>query len=272
MKRFAMHTMEFEAGAMWRRRAVLGAAVLAYALAPLLALRLYGPAAVDPAWDAAIGTGLAATGILALLPLLSVRWWAAQSREADRLRVVLVLHRQLSYLLAALLVAHVVGLVLLEPRVVEYLLPTAPGYMLAGLLALVLVIALIVMSRARLRRRWPHSGWRRWHAAMSAAAIGLTGWHLWGSAYWVATPRALLAAGWLLGVPTVLSLAWHHRPPGRLSADTQGSHSPRRAVGACLVWFMLVLIVIAVAAFAWRPAADARPVPHPYPCPAGGCL
>ncbi|MBK7250015.1 MAG: ferric reductase-like transmembrane domain-containing protein [Gammaproteobacteria bacterium] len=272
MKRFPIHTTGFEAGAMRRRRAVLGAAVLAYALAPLLALRLYGPAAVDFAWDAAIGTGLAATGLLALLPLLSVRWWAAQSREADRLRVVQALHRQLSYLLAALLVAHAVGLVLLEPRVVEYLLPTAPGYMLAGLLALVLVTVLIVTSRARLRRRWSHSGWRRWHAAMSAAAIGLTGWHLWGAAYWVVTPRALLAAGWLLGVPTVLSLVWHRRPPARLAADTQSSPGPRCAVGASLVWSMLVLIVIAVAAFAWRPAADVRPDPHPYPCPTGGCL
>ncbi|MBV6422257.1 MAG: hypothetical protein NAOJABEB_00032 [Steroidobacteraceae bacterium] len=264
--------MQFEVCVIRRRRVVLGAAVLVYVLAPLVALRLFGPAAVDPAWDAAIGTGLAATGMLAVLPLLSVRWWAAQSREADRLRVVQALHRQLSYLLAALLVTHVVGLVLLEPRIVDYLLPTAPGYMLAGLLALVLVIVQIVTSRARVRRRWSHPGWRRWHAAMSTAAIGLTGWHLWGSAYWVATPRASLAAGWLLGVPTVLMFVWHSRPPARLAADMPKSSGPRRTVGACLVWSLCALIALAVVAFVWRPASDARPVPHPYPCSAGRCL
>lgn len=264
--------MEFEAGAMRHRRAVLGAAVLVYVLAPLLALRIYGPVAVDPAWDAAIGAGLAATGMLALLPLLSVRWWATQSREADRLLVVHVLHRQLSYLLAALILAHVVGLVVLEPRVVDYLLPTAPGYMLAGLVALMLVIVLIVTSRARVRRRWSHPGWRRWHAAMSAAAIGLTGWHLWGSAYWVATPGASLAVGWLLSMPTVLSLVWHRCPPERRTADARTSPRPRRVVGTSLVWSLCVLITFAVSVFAWRSTPDARPVPHPYPCPAGRCL
>jgi len=267
-----MHATDLDPTALRRRRAALGAAVLVYLLAPLLGLRLVGTAAVDRWWDAAMGTGLAATGALALLPLLSARWWAAQTRDADRLRVVQGLHRQLSYLLLVLLLAHVLGLVLLEARVVDYLLPTAPAYMLAGLLALLLVVALVLTSLGRVRRRWPHPGWRRWHAAMSALAVALTGWHLWGSAYWVATPAALFVAGWLLGVPTLLSLAWHHRPPTRLAADAPHPHPARRAVGTRLVWSLCVLIVVAVVAFAWRPAPEQPPTPRPYPCPGGRCL
>ncbi len=268
-----MHSIDLDATALRRRRAALGAAVLVYLLAPLVGLRLGGTAAVDVWWDAVMGIGLAATGALALLPLLSARWWAAQTRDADRLRVVQGLHRQLSYLLLGLLLAHVLGLVLLEPRVIDYLLPTAPGYMLAGLFALLLVVALVLASSGRVRRRWPNPGWRRWHAAMSALAVALTGWHLWGSAYWVATPSALFVAGWLLGVPTLLSLAWHYRPPARLAADAPHPHSARRSVGTRLVWSLCVLVVIAVAAFAWRPAPEQTPAPpHPYPCPDGRCL
>lgn len=270
--RVLMHSIDIDAAALRRRRAALGAAVLVYLLALLLGLRLCGTAAVDPWWDAAIGTGLAATGALALLPILSARWWAAQTRDADRLRVVQGLHRQLSYLLVALLLAHVFGLLLLEPRVLDYLLPTAPGYMLAGLVALVLVVVLIASSLGRARRHWPHPSWRRWHAGMSAAAVALTGWHLWGSAYWIATPTALGVAGWLLGVPTLLSLAWHHRPPARLAADAPHPHSARRAVGTRLVWSLCVLVLFAVALFAWRPAPEQPPAPHPYPCPHGRCL
>jgi len=261
-----------DARALRRRRVVLGAAVLVYLLAPLLGLRLCGPAAVDVWWDAVIGTGFAAMGALAVLPFLSARWWAAQTRDADRLRVVQALHRQLSYLLAALLVVHVVGLVVLEPRVIDYLLPTAPGYMLAGLGALVLVTVLIATSLGRVRRRWSHAGWRHWHAMMSALTIGLTGWHLWGAAYWVATLPALAVAGWLLAVPTVLSLLWHRHPPARLAADAPHLPHQRHAVGTRLVWSLGVFVVIAVVVFTWRPVGDARPVPHPYPCPAGRCL
>lgn len=267
-----MHTTDFDAAALRRRRLALAAAVLGYLLAPLVALDLRGPAPVDPWWDAAIGAGLAATGMLAVLPLLSARWWAAQTRDADRLRGVQMLHRQLSWWLLALLLAHLTGLVLLEPRVLDYLLPTAPGYMLAGLLALGLIAVLIATSTGRMRHRWSHAGWRRWHAGMSAVAIGLTGWHLWGSAYWVATPTALLVAAWLLGVPTLLTLAWHYWPPRRAAADAPHPPGQRRAMRGTMTWAIALAVLVAIVVFAWQAPRTNPPAPQPYPCPQGRCL
>lgn len=267
-----MHAVDHYAHAPRRRRIMLAAVVLLYLLAPLVALRLRGPAPIDLAWDACMGAGLAATGALALLPLLSARWWAAQTRDADRLRLVQVLHRQISYLLCALVFAHLLGLVLLESRVIDYLLPTAPAYMLAGLIALLLIVVLIATSLGRARLHWANPGWRRWHAALSAAAAGLTGWHLWGSAYWVATPVALGVAAWLLGLPTLLTLAWHRWPPTRLPVKAGTASGGRSIVGSALAWTLFTLVLIAIAAFAWHPPADPARAPHPFPCPQGRCL
>jgi len=261
-----------DAGNRRMRRHALVGAVLVYALAPLAALALRGPAGIGPWWDYCMALGLAATGALALLPMLSARWWAPRTHAADALRLVQQLHRQLSYWLLALLLAHVVGLVLLETRVIDYLLPTAPGYMLAGLAALLLVSVLIVTSRYRSRLRWANPGWRRWHAAMSLAAIGFTGWHLWGSAYWFATPASLATGAWLLGVPTVLSLAWHRWPPTRLAHASPAAPAPRRAAHAGLPWLLGALMLAAAGWFAYAPAPPAAPPPNPYPCPAGRCL
>lgn len=267
-----MQAGDIDARAPRRRRLALVIAILVYVLAPLLALRWRGPVPIDFWWDAFIATGLAGAGALALLPLLAARWWAARSPEADRLRVVQVLHRQLSYLLCALLLVHVLGLSVLEPRVLDYLLPTAPGYMLAGLVALLLVLALILTSLYRAQLRWAHAGWRRWHAGMSAVAVALTGWHLLGSAYWVATPAACGTSLWLLGVPTLLTLAWHRWPLSRSAGGAPSAPGGRRALGPGLAWALAGGVLLAVIVFAWQTPPDPARPPSPYPCSRGRCL
>lgn len=242
------------------RRAGFVAAVALYALAPLLVLALRRPPRVDGWWDFCMALGLAATGLLALMPVLSARWWAPQYRAAEVARLVQQLHRWLSYLLLALLVAHVLGLVLLEPRTVDYLLPTAPAYMLAGLGALLLVLVLVLTSRFRARLGWASAGWRRWHAAMAATAIGLSAWHLWGSGYFFAASGTLVAGGWLLFVPIALALRWRHRPPATSATGRPFAPPGRRALFATLA----ALLLGGAAWFAW-PAAPSAPAPS-YPC------
>lgn len=244
------------------RRMAFVTAVMVYLLAPLGVLALRRPVPVDPWWDYCMGLGVAATGALALMPLLSARWWAPQYRSTELSRLVQHLHRRLSYLLLVLLAAHVVGLVVLEPRVLDYLLPTAPGYMLAGLLALLLICTLVLTARFRARLAWANPGWRRWHAGMSAASICFTGWHLWGAAYYFATPAALIAGGWLLCVPLACSLAWHRWPPSRGAA-------PRPFAGSGTRGILVLLTCASLAGAAWFawPSATLLDAPsRPYPC------
>ena len=244
------------------RRVAFVVAVTAYVLAPLLVLNLRRPAPVDPWWDYSMGLGVAATGALALMPLLSARWWAPQYRSTELSRLVQRLHRRLSYLLLALVAAHVVGLAILEPRVLDYLLPTAPGYMLAGLAALLLACTLVLTARFRARLAWANPGWRRWHAAMSAVCIGLTGWHLWGAAYYFVTPATLAAGGWLLCAPLACSLAWHWRPPSR-----GASPRPFASPGSRGILLLLAFASLAGAAWlAWPPANTVDAPPRPWPC------
>lgn len=242
------------------RRAGFVTAVALYASAPLLVLALRRPPRVDAWWDFCMALGLAATGLLALLPALSARWWAPQYRAAEVARLVQQLHRWLSYLLLVLLVAHVLGLVLLEPRTVDYLLPTAPGYMLAGLAALLLVLALILTARFRPRLGWANPGWRRWHAVMATVAIGLSAWHLWGAGYFFAAPETLIAGAWLLFLPIALALRWRRRPPATRATGRPFLPPGRRGLFALLAGLLLA----GAAWFAWPPPASA-PAPS-YPC------
>jgi hypothetical protein len=242
------------------RRAGCVVAVALYAVSPLLIVGLRPVPRVDAWWDFCMALGVAATGLLALLPALSARWWAPQYRAADVARLVQHLHRRLSYLLLALLVAHVLGLVLLEPRVLDYLLPTAPGYMLAGLVGVLLVLALVLTARYRARLRWGNPGWRRWHAAMAVCATGCAAWHLWGAGYYFAAPGVLAAGAWLLFVPLALALCWRLRPPATSTTGRPFAAPGRRALFATIA----ALLLAAATWLAWPPAVSTPP--PSYPC------
>lgn len=263
-------------GNSWRQRAMLCLAIALYLLAPFTLLAVQRPAPIDFWWDYCMALGLAAAAALAVLPLLSARWWAPQYRSAELLRVIQYLHRQLSYVLLALLLGHVIGLIVLEQRVVDYLLPTAPGYMLAGLAALLLVLFLILSSRYRAWLAWAYPGWRRWHAGLSAIALGLLGWHVWESGFYFSTAVRLATGGWLLAVPTVLSLAWHRwpdlRPHARREQPTLAAAAARRRSGILLVYVLSTVLLMAAGWLAWRGTPAGAAHTHPYPCPAGRCL
>jgi hypothetical protein len=78
--------------------------------------------------------------------------------------VALSLHHRISDCGLVLTVAHTAGYLVMQPLTLDYLLPTAPIYMLAGLLALVLYVVLTVISLHGPRRRLFSSS--RWFQAM----------------------------------------------------------------------------------------------------------
>ena len=107
------------------------------------------------------------------------------------------LHRDLGYL-ALLVVAARVGLLLVaEPLLLEHLKPSAPLYMLAGLLANLLLLVLVVSSITRLRRRvWPdYQRFKRLHAWLAIACVAFIGWHVADSRFYLNTELKLALAG-----------------------------------------------------------------------------
>lgn len=100
-----------------------------------------------------------------MLPLLSAHRWGRRQRSVSVLRVAQRLHRDRAWWLCCLAALPVGGLCWLEPRTLDYLLLSAPGYLLAGLAALLLILN--TTSLAVFKRRWSPALWRGWHAALS---------------------------------------------------------------------------------------------------------
>lgn len=78
--------------------------------------------------------------------------------------VALSLHHRISDCGLVLTVAHTAGYLVMQPLTLDYLLPTAPIYMLAGLLALILYVVLTVTSLHGPRRHLFASS--RWFQAI----------------------------------------------------------------------------------------------------------
>lgn len=134
-------------------------------------------------WDFANGLGFVAFGGLLYLTLAS--------GPVGNLRA----HQVLGYALLGLVTVHVFWLLLIDPVVVEYVLPGAPIYMWMGVGGLLLLIALIAIGlpqyRARLHQHY--ASFRYWHRVLALAAIGATGYHIVGSNFYLHTwPQVVL--------------------------------------------------------------------------------
>jgi hypothetical protein len=244
--------------------------VLAGALMPLGVMTLRASAALDFWWNLWMTLGVVCVGGAALLPLLSARWWARRQRSISVLRVVQRLHRDLAWWLCGFAVLHVGGLLWLEPRTLDYLLLSAPGYMLAGLAALMLLLTLNITSLGVLKRRWPQTVWRGWHAVMSVTALAAMVWHLLGSGYYFADLAGRSVLLWSVAVPSGLAIYWHLIPP---PAETRRGQirelaGRRRPAVALAIAFALFVAAVWLA----QPITSSAPAATPYPCPAGRCL
>ena len=188
------------------------------------------PAAGGWLWDVGNGLGFVA---LALLLVLSL--------EPGRSR----LHRALAWLAVGAAFVHGGYLLALDATLLEYLKPTMPPYMAAGLLALALLVLSALTSGKARRRIFPgRRAFRRLHWALSTLVIAGAGYHVAGSAFYFnqGHQMALLAA--LLAA----FAAWPRffGPTDRLlrpHADSQHGWLLTRQVLAALAVASLILVV-----------------------------
>ncbi|MCY1392816.1 hypothetical protein D9M71_76970 [compost metagenome] len=139
-----------------------------------------------PAWDFANAAGLLAAIILLLLFVYHGRPLLRPFFDG---KFFMVLHRDLGYLVVIFLLLHVGILLLDEPLLLDELLPWAAYFMLAGVLATLLLIALIPLSLPSLRHKvWPrHASFKHWHYWLGVAIVVLAAVHILGAGFYTGT-------------------------------------------------------------------------------------
>jgi len=182
------------------------------------------------AWDFANAAGLLGACLLGLLFIIGGR---PQPRPLYEGKFFLRLHRDLGFAAIALLLIHIAVLLVDEPLLIDDLLPSAPGYMLAGLASASLMLVLAVSSLSRVRLRWSSSAvsFRRWHYGGSLFALLLMAVHVLGAGYY----SGGLWKGALLVALTLVAAIWPRRP-----RPANGIRGRQRNTAQRATWFVLV--------------------------------
>jgi hypothetical protein len=180
---------------------------LAGALALTTALLLCPlPASGGISWDIAMGFGYGAITLVLMLYVYPLRGDGLPHRRL----LTLSQHRQIGWTALYLSGLHVAVLFGAEPLVWHYLRPSAPYYMLAGLLAVIalaLLVATGLSGRTALRQpRSPRTSLFL-HALLSPLLLLLLAAHVLGSGQLIDTPVKVLT-GWLLLAIPLLWIAY----------------------------------------------------------------
>jgi predicted ferric reductase len=152
-------------------------------------------------WEIAIAFGFAGLVMMGVQFLLTARFRRATAPFG--IDIIYYFHRYLAYVIVAVVLAHPIILVSLNPAHLSSLNPlTAPWEMMAGTASAVLLLTLVATSAWRKRLRIPYEGWRITHLLLGVSAIVLGFAHMGGIRYHTGT----LAVG-ALWVVIGLSLA-----------------------------------------------------------------
>lgn len=153
------------------------------------------PASAGLVWDSTAIIGYAAIVFTFVLYLYPLRRRGLPQRRL----LVLAQHRRIGWIALSLALLHAALLLLAQPLSVQYLLPSAPLYMLCGIAGLMALAALVVTglsARTALRRAV--------HATLAAVLLGLLAAHVVGSGQIAdSLSKALAGCGAL-----ALALAW----------------------------------------------------------------
>lgn len=158
-------------------------------------------------WDFAVALGFSALAIMFTMFLLTARFrWTTRAYGID---IIYYFHRWIALVAFVLLLAHPLILLGMEPLLVEYLKPGAPWHMLAGNVALIAMILLMVTSLWRRRLHMHYDLWRFLHAILAVLAVAMAMTHVAGVNYYIETPGK--RAVWLLLSAAVVLLLLHVR-------------------------------------------------------------
>lgn len=188
------------------------------------------------AWDFANAAGLLGACLLGLLFVIAGR---PQPRPLYEGKFFLRLHRDLGFAAVALLLVHIGVLLVDEPLLIEDLLPSAPGYMLAGLASAILMPVLAISSLNRVRPRWSNgaASFRRWHYGGSLLALLLMAVHVLGAGYY----SGGVWKGVLLVALMLVVAVWPRLPkPGN------GISGRKRNTAQRATWFALAASIVIV--------------------------
>jgi Class III cytochrome C family len=168
------------------------------------------PASGGTLWDIGMGAGYAALVLAATLYLYPLRGDGLPHRRLFTLSQ----HRRIGWVAVTLGALHAAILLVAQPLVGHYLLPSAPVYMLLGLAALIALAALVatgLAARSTLRKT-PAPGTSRprphtplvsvaTHAVLAALLLALIAAHLIGSAQLIDNGTKALTTCVLLALP-----------------------------------------------------------------------
>jgi len=152
---------------------------------PLLLIWIVTPASATTFWwDWANASGYVAVLVMLLLflypaQLKSETWLGGFSNGQ--------LHQELGYAALLITALHILLLLFSEPLLLEHLKPTAPWYMLCGLLATLLLVLMITVSMPISRKRlWTdHRCFRTVHRWLALVTLLLLFAHVLGSRFYL---------------------------------------------------------------------------------------
>jgi hypothetical protein len=185
-----------------RRAALALAAAAALLLAPL-------PASAGWAWNIGAGIGYASLVFALVLYLYPLRGHGVAHRRLFSLSQ----HRRIGWIALGLAALHTAILLIAQPLVGRYLLPSAPIYMACGaaaLVALAVLVATGISARSALKHLASPGDTRpsmAAHAVLAALLLGLLGAHVVGSGQLIDRPAKAITGCVLLAL-AVLGSAW----------------------------------------------------------------
>jgi hypothetical protein len=209
---------------------------------PVIAFFLISsPPAAELDWDIANAIGYFSGGLFLVLFIYS-----GQRRRFPPFsgRFFIRLHHHLGYAALLTMVLHIGVLLVRESILIEHLKVSAPGYMLAGLGAAVLVLLLTLTAIQLVRRRlWKdYKLFRHVHALVGIAIVVLTGWHIVGSAWYANEPWK--AQTWIL-VSAFVCIVYLGGKFRRPAFEIPPTHRTRRP--AALISYLSVVILCCIA-------------------------